>query len=82
MIKCKLFDHIIHIDDLGDRRCARCGSSFTKSALKKSLQFRFGDRWKIEYKNLREWKKRMKKKIEDGEKPEFFIIIRYKNLPY
>jgi len=82
MKKCNKFDHIIHVDYFWSYRCIRCGSWFTTSALKKSLQFRFGDRWKIEYKNLREWKKRMKKKIEDGEKPEFFIIIRYKNLPY
>ncbi len=82
MTKCKLFDHIIHINDLGTRRCARCGCSFDRVALIKSMKYRFGNRYKEELQNLREWKKRMDKKLKDGERPEFFIIIRYKNTPH
>ncbi len=81
MTKCKKFDHIIHIDDFGNRRCARCGCFFDRTALIKSMKYRFGKRYREELLNLREWKTRMNKKIKDREKPEFFIIVRYKGIP-
>ncbi|KKU22524.1 MAG: hypothetical protein UX31_C0001G0042 [Candidatus Nomurabacteria bacterium GW2011_GWA1_46_11] len=45
------------------------------------MKYRFGKRYREELLNLREWKTRMNKKIKDREKPEFFIIVRYKGIP-
>lgn len=75
MKKCHKFDHIIHITDYMDFRCIRCGCQFTKLALIRSLQFRFGDRWNIEYENLKEWKRKMRKLRNKKIKPKYIIII-------
>ncbi len=48
--------HALGADDLGQIRCMECGSFFTKKAIQKTLEARFGVSWPAKYKELLRFK--------------------------